>query len=101
MPSFESCHACINVLPGDYIIPAAVNSGISMSRTAEILNLPHDTIAQLRDLRAAPKFEPAPPFYTGIKDDAERQSSEAAINSLIDKIAGGIENHPTGKFVLE
>jgi len=71
-----------------------------MSTTPVLLSLPKDALLRLCLLRTATKFGPTRPFYTGIKDEAERQRCEAAINALIGKIEAGIGDHPTKQFVL-
>jgi hypothetical protein len=70
-------------------------TGHSMAETTVTLKLPQDVIAQLQSLRAIPKFGPDLPSYTGVLNLAERQHDEATVNDLIDKIAAGIESHPT------
>lgn len=64
-----------------------------MSVPPGTLNPPPDAVLRLQLLRAAQKFGPAPPFYTGIRD-------EAAVNALIDRIEAELKNRPTKQFVL-
>jgi hypothetical protein len=66
-----------------------------------MLNLPKDAIARLERLRAEQKFRASPDgFYTGVRDETDRESAGLVVNELIRSIEYGLPEHPTKQFVL-
>src|SRR5438067_1875110 len=83
-----------------FILPIAVLAGLGLAMSGGSnmpLNVTDAMVEQLRKLRAEPKFLDLP----GAPAERERKRLEPLIDDLLDRLIGGIREHPNSAWVLD